>query len=124
MKFSAQIRNKEIYYDRIGDLEDFLGKKDGAFVDVHIVDKTRTGQQNRFLWGVVYDSIVEAVERETGQDRNDIHDFYKTKFLRRRLKNGEVVVGSTARLKTGEFKDYVEKVRADAAVRFHVVIQE
>lgn len=124
MKLLAKVQNKQLVFERLGIAEDFLSKMDGKRVLVTIENLPRSGKQNRMLWGLVYDSIVSAIQKETGQDAEDIHDYYKTKFLRRRLENGQVVVGSTARLKSKEFSEFVEKVKASASVEFLVTVPE
>jgi len=124
MKLIAKIQNKSIIFERLGIAEDFLSKMDGKRVLITIENLPRSGAQNRMLWGLVYDSIVLAIQKETGQDADDIHDYYKTKFLRRRLENGQVVVGSTARLNSKEFSEFVEQVKASASVEFLVTVPE
>jgi len=124
MKLIAKIQNKNIIFERLGIAEDFLSKMDGKRVLITIENLPRSGAQNRMLWGLVYDSIVSAIQKETGQDADDIHDYYKTKFLRRRLENGQVVVGSTARLNSKEFSEFVEQVKASASVEFLVTVPE
>jgi len=124
MKLIAKIQNKSIIFERLGIAEDFLSKMDGKRVLITIENLPRSGAQNRMLWGLVYDSIVLAIQKETGQDADDIHDYYKTKFLRRRLTNGQVVVGSTARLNSKEFSEFVEQVKASASVEFLVTVPE
>lgn len=54
--------------------------KVGDTVTVNITNKRpkRTGQQNRYLWGVYYPEIA----RETGeQDLDKLHELFKKKFL-------------------------------------------
>ena len=76
---------------------------------VQRVGRTRSAKQNRFLWGVAY-PIVSGF---TGDDIEDVHKFFKAKFLRRSVKLfDEEVEGeeSTTKLTTIEFEEYVEKI--------------
>lgn len=46
-------------------------------VEVTEWKKPRTGQQNKFLWGVVYPSILEGGgEALRGWTRDDLHDYF------------------------------------------------
>lgn len=91
--------------------------------------KTRNGQQNRYLHGVVYEDILQGMReqaRELGceapfRSKDDVHEWAKWKFLRtRRVFPGgeeEEMPGSTRRLTTEEFSDYVEAIAAWGAQR-------
>lgn len=60
--------------------------------------KPRTLSQNALMW-----LWFACIERETGTDKLDVHDYYCKKFLRRRIyMNGleDVVVGNTSKLNT------------------------
>ena len=76
----------------------------------------RSGQQNNFLWGVVYPTISE----ETGNDIDDLHEYAKRKFLPPRFIeiNGEEikVPGSTKDLNKHEFTEYIDKLQAWSGV--------
>ena len=81
---------------------------------------TRSAQANAYYWGVV----LEALHRLTGYEPDELHDICKAKFLPKRVAfcdgNGEVVGdyvvgGTTTRLSTNEFYDYVERIRRWAA---------
>ena len=64
-----------------------------------------------------------CIERETGTDKIDVHDFYCKKFLLRRVyMNGleEMVVGSTSKLNTMQMKIFLDKIQADAATEFGI----
>ena len=64
-----------------------------------------------------------CIERETGTDKLDVHDFYCKKFLKRRMyMNGleDVVVGSTSKLNTMQMKTFLDKVQADAATELGI----
>lgn len=76
----------------------------------------RSDRQNRYMWGVCYALLAEA----TGHSAEDLHEYFKAKFLPKELAfadaNGEIVDsyvigGSTTRLSTTEFEDYVAKIR-------------
>lgn len=90
---------------------------------------TRSGQQNRWYWGV----IVELLSEHTGYSPDEIHEVLKAKFLPKRLAiadgNGEirgefVIGGTTTRLTRVEFGEFCEAVRRWAAEELHVVIPD
>jgi hypothetical protein len=90
---------------------------------------TRSVQANRFYWGVV----VQLISEYTGFTPEEVHEWAKAKFLPKRLAllggNGEVVDeyvigGSTRKLKTDEFYDYVEKVRTFAQEQLGLIMPE
>ena len=79
----------------------------------------RSGQQNRYLFGVVYAAFVDF-RQEQGEDFTvkEAHQFFSLKFLRRPvvdLRTGEVLGQtrrSTASLDTAEFSEYLELIIA------------
>lgn len=81
--------------------------------------KTRSLAQNNYLWGVVY----ELVSCETGMSPEEVHNFCKMAFLKKRVGKW-VTLGSTANLSTLDFSDYVERVRAWAGSELGVVIPD
>lgn len=97
---------------------------DGKRVVISIEEakKTRSSQQNRYYWGVVVKLITDTF-RDAGNMVNaeDVHDFLKQHVgkLSQVLVTAEGEVfrgpGSTARLTTTEFSNYIEAVRAWAA---------
>lgn len=89
---------------------------------VKIIRKTqpRTISQNSLMW-----MWYKCMEEATGQPKEDFHDYYKAKFLARpiAIKGKWVkVVGSTTDLNTLQMTDYLEKVKADAAIEFGITL--
>lgn len=89
---------------------------------VKIVRKTqpRTISQNSLMW-----MWYKCMEETTGQSKDDFHDYYKAKFLRRQVTIGGryvTVVGSTTDLNTIQMTNYLEKVKADAATEFGIAL--
>lgn len=89
---------------------------------VKITRKTapRTIPQNSLMW-----MWFKCMEESTGQSKDDFHDYYKVKFLRREVRIGRrmvTVVGSTTNLNTIQMTDYLEKIKADAAVEFGITL--
>ncbi|MDR1222355.1 MAG: hypothetical protein LBL07_05695, partial [Tannerella sp.] len=63
--------------------------------------KKRTLDQNALMW-----LWFTCIERETGTDKNDVHDYYCMLFLRRTAPiNGEdrVIISGTSKLNTEQF---------------------
>ncbi|WP_071146126.1 hypothetical protein [Bacteroides ihuae] len=80
----------------------------------------RTISQNALMW-----LWFTCIERETGTDKQDVHDHYCMAFLRRTaLINGVemTVCGSTSMLNTLQMTDFLEKVKADAAVELGITL--
>jgi hypothetical protein len=106
---------------RIGDaIKRLDGKK--VLVTVAEVKRVRTTQQNRYYWGCVVKLITDAF-RDAGNMVNaeDVHEFLKAEVGRLSqvlvTRDGEVLrgPGSTAKLTTTEFSNYIEVVKAWAA---------
>lgn len=113
-----------------GELRKVLGQWEGKTVRVTVKrDRgTRTDKQNRYLWFAYH-----LIEKETGQDADDIHEVAKARFLPKSVAicdgNGEVrgeyvIGGSTTKLSTVEFADFVAKLREWGRDWFHVEIPE
>lgn len=80
----------------------------------------RTVSQNALMW-----MWFTCIEQETGTYKQDVHDYYCNLFLRRTaVVNGKetVVAGSTSRLNTLQMTDFLNKVKADAASEFGIML--
>lgn len=109
----------DLHEDEIRSLHQGVRRWEGKTIRVTVrpARRTRTDAQNRYLWGVCYALLHEAL----GQPAEDFHEYFKAKFLSKEVSlsdhNGEVVDslvvgGSTTRLDTGAFLDFTEKIRA------------
>jgi len=83
-------------------------RREGKRINVIIQSerKTRSNDQNRYLWGVVYDFI----SAETGHDNEEIHEIMRHQFLMTHTDIGDYPK-STTKLSTVEFMEYIEKIR-------------
>lgn len=82
----------------------------------------RSTNQNALYW--LWLGIIES---ETGNGTNDLHDFFKTKFLKRTKEVfGKVyeVVQSTALLDSMDFTTYMDKVRQFALHELNITLPE
>lgn len=84
--------------------------------------KRRSLSQNAYLWAVVYPAIADVFRRHgNAVDVDDVHEYCKANVAKLKqvfvTPDGEVLTGpgSTAKLTTKEFTDYIEAVRAWAA---------
>lgn len=80
--------------------------------------KKRTVDQNALMW-----LWFTCMEDETGTLKQDFHDYYCKKFLRRIVVingNEEIVVRTTSKLNTAEMTVFLNKVQADAASEFGI----
>lgn len=82
--------------------------------------KRRSLDQNALMW-----LWFTCIEKETGTDKNDVHDHYCSKFLRRTIIVNDketVVISGTSKLNTLQFTDFLNKVQADAASEFGIIL--
>lgn len=75
--------------------------------------RNRSTVQNSYYW-----FLLTMLEQETGNDKNDLHEYFKDKWL---MHNAEIwgtyfyYAKSTTKLTTLEFEDYLEKIRVFAS---------
>lgn len=130
-KFSGKVEHGKLtLYDRDAFAQyvsTFNGKP--VFITIERESRTRSNPQNAYLWGVVYKLIADHV----GDDVDSIHEEMKTRFIpkhveRINVETGEVeeltVAGSTRKLTTQEFSDYVESIQRWAASFLGLVIPD
>ena len=111
-------RNGEVTRDKDFDLMCSLLRNGEYTVKIVRKTKPRTIPQNALMW-----MWYKCMEDSTGQRKEDFHDYYKAKFLARQVVIGRrrvTVIGSTSDLNTLQMTEYLEKVKADAAVEFGI----
>lgn len=82
---------------------------EGKKIEIKEYKPNRTNLQNRYYW-----TIINFISIETGNAKDSLHEFFKSKFL------GQIddrVFGvnisydkTTTKLNTKEFTDYIEKI--------------
>lgn len=116
-----------------------IGGDEIMVVRIEPEEKKRTLRQNKYLWGVVYKTIVD---NDPGYFVNDaldalrktarlsaaevVHEFCKARFLPSAALPGLqiTVAPSTAKLPRKEFQDYVESIRRWAADELQVFVPD
>lgn len=68
--------------------------------------EVRSPQANGWYWA----GLREVAEEAGYDDPEELHEVFKAKFLAFRDDRGRLRIGSTAKLTTGEFLAYLEKV--------------
>lgn len=95
----------------------FLSQRDGKEVVVTFssLRKVRSGNQNRFYWGI----CMSMIALETGHSPEEIHEWCKDAFLPRSYVTiagvEREIAKSTTDLTTTEFEAYLDRIRAFAA---------
>ena len=119
--FQGEIKNNKITIIKAKKMwADWITSLNNKKVEVNVKEwkSNRSRNQNSLMW-----AWLSILEQETGQPKEDIHDYFKKKFLMRIIKikgKPEKVVGSTTNLDTKEFTEYLEKLRETSAVFFNV----
>ncbi len=115
--FYGTAKDLQFKPDNYGAWVKFLELNDGKKLYVQIDRETgvRSGNQNSWLWGVVYKEIANT----TGYSETEIHEIMKRKFLQPKTttwKGQEIKMpGSTSDLDKIAFGEYVERIRAEVA---------
>ncbi len=78
----------------------------------------RSLSQNKYYWGV----IIEILSNNFGYDKEEMHEALKFKFLKKHEDTDLVTVGSTAKLSTAEFTEYIDGIIRWASTEYRVVI--
>lgn len=109
--------------DRIARVLSKLPPENAYRIEVHEHKETRSTQQNRYLFGVVYDTILrEGGEAMRGWTRDDLHDFFlidhfgseiNELFGRKRHKP----LRRSSKLSKQEFTDFIAHIQRFMAER-------
>lgn len=105
-------------------LNRFYAAREGKLVQITVSEsgKPRSPNQNAYYHGVV----VRMLADELGYDPEEMHGILKWKFLPRQFVafGGEQmeVTKSTTKLTTGEFEEYLERIRVFAATELAIRI--
>ena len=98
--------------------------REGRLVQIAIgdIEKGRSAQQNKYLWGVVYKILAD----ELGYTTEEVHEICRYKFLPRKYVNlGDEEIEtrkSTTKLSTVEFEAYTERIRAFCATELQIIV--
>lgn len=95
--------------------KDFCKINQGKYISLELPKPKRSIQQNSYYW-----LYLGVIERETGNDAEELHELFKVKFLPARsivikgkTHEHEVVVPrSTTSLSKVEFGEYMDKISA------------
>jgi hypothetical protein len=94
--------------------------EDGSYVVELKKNKKRSNPQNAYYWSCIIPLVTDGL-KNLGHtwSEEDTHEVLKGLFLKRKkeLPNGEIVetVGSTRKLTTEEFNEYIEQIAQFAA---------
>jgi len=120
--FYGQVKKGRVVLDRPDQYLVHVASLEGKLIELTLQKERhiRTLNQNRYYWGVV----VEILANHFGYDKDEMHEALKFKFLKRHEDSALPTVGSTAKLSTVEFGDYIDTVVRWAASEYRVVIPE
>ena len=107
---------------QLGDLSPILATlRNGRYVlTIKRKGEKRSVDQNALMW-----AWFTCIEHETGTPRQDVHDYYCRKFLRKTIVwNGrnEVVAEGTSKQTKERMTVFLNNVQADAATEFGIVL--
>jgi hypothetical protein len=113
--FIAEVRSGQLLLKQKNMYDRFLltNFKDGAIVEVQIKPyrKTRSAKTNNYYW-----LYLNVIADETGDNVDDLHEFFKRKLLQPRfvkvMKQEVKMPATTTTLTSNEFSEYIEKIEA------------
>ncbi len=93
-------------------------------VTVEPFKKKRTLSQNGLYWKWL-ERTVDIVARETGNDKDDLHDIFKEKFLTPKIVEFDGQVHrkySTKNLTTAEMSEYMNRIYAFVTSQLGIIL--
>jgi hypothetical protein len=85
-------------------------------VTIDVAKKRRSDDQNRYLWGVVYPTILQSSEELGGWSAEDLHEYFLGEiygwdtlagFGRKRLRP----IRRSSGMSTSEFNDFISQIQ-------------
>lgn len=121
-KFPGTIKSGKPILDNLYKYRAYLaGFKEGTRIELVLRRQTkrRTDPQNKYYWGC----IVPILGEHFGYTKEEMHEALKWLFLRK-PESDPPTVGSTAKLDTRAFNEYIEQIQMWAAENFAIVIPD
>lgn len=121
--FTGKIEKGKIILDNPNRYLVQISRLEGQRIEVVLrkQKETRSDNQNKYMWGVVYEILSEQL----GYSTEEIHEIMKYKFLRATMGGGGQVyelVKSTTKLSTTEMETYLENIRRFASAELNCYI--
>ena len=119
--FMGKITDYKLLLDNPTKYQQYIDSLSGHRVEIVVRKQKakRSENQSRYYWGVV----IELLSKELGYDQDEMHEILKYKFLQSNAM-GLPYVKSTTKLSTGEFEEYLSKIKRWAAEFLHIVIPD
>jgi len=90
-------------------------------VKIELKREIRSLPQNKLMW-----LWLTCIEQETGNDKNDLHDHFKDKWLPKKVVAmfGKIIEKpiSTSELDSKQFTDYLERIQQFANIELGIVL--
>ena len=122
MKISSQVTNGKLHPAVSATLRKTIAKMEGKYIEVEIKPRRRSLAANRYRWGVVTETVRQAINRELKENNlpeasaEDIDLFIKEKALgiihRIPTSMGELIIQGRLKNKTtADFEQCMEQIR-------------
>ena len=94
----------------------WIAQFEGKEIEITVQQRRdiRSIQQNKYLWGIVYEAVADT----TGFEPEEVHDIFKRKFLSySKPYKGKSYrfTKSTTELNSLQFSEYIEKIKMFSA---------
>lgn len=117
-RFNLKVVNKQLTFSSETHkalFNEFLKDNEGKIVQVSKYVPIRSNQQNNFYW--LYLGMIES---ETGNNADDLHEYFKRKYLKPEFievfGNEVKIPGTTTKLTKADFTDYLDRICAESGV--------
>ena len=124
--FTGKVERGKVWLDSPSRYLVHLSKYEGKRIELvlRLQKSQRSLNQNNYYFGVV----VEILSGHTGYTAEEMHEILKYKFLKTIKvipdKEGMPYIKSTTKLNTGEFEEYLAKIKQWAAQELDVFIPD
>jgi hypothetical protein len=114
--FRGKVVSGKLVFNDKDTFDLWLGQFEGKEVEVTAQQRrdARSIQQNKYLWGIVYEAVADT----TGFEPEEVHDIFKRKFLSySKPYKGKSYrfTKSTTELNSLQFSEYIEKIKMFSA---------
>jgi hypothetical protein len=124
IKFHGVVKQGRIKFDSPEKYLVYLAGLEGKRIELtlHKERNSRSNQQNKFYWGIV----IEILGEHFGYTPEEMHEELKRKFnpVHSKIDPEASFGGSTTKLSTVEFIDYIDRITRWAASEYQIYIPD